>query len=424
MSVIKQKNSGIYQIRFQIDGKKHQFTSGTKNKSKALEIERKKRQDIMDKRHLGKLDEITLYSALDLFELSKTGMKTFEDFKSKLRSIRRGFSDQPIHELTTRDVELFVVGRKKEKRAMQTIKHSIIQLRSMVEYVGKLGYKIPEITYPVLKVENSRIRSLSKEEEVRLFKELEPRNPKYYKQLTPKTDKTYLLDQRQDNVDLVTLLIDLGSRYSESAELKLDQVNLKDKTINLRRTKTNNESILMMSDRVFDVLKRRIETNPNGTWVFTDKTGLKPRRHSTIAIRNALKNAGIKDFKVHDFRHTFASRMVRSGMTLQECSLLLGHRNLNTTLRYAHLENQQVALKMKQLINDFNSDTDGEKMGRVMLQHGNGQLRAWVETFQSGKKQIYLPSGVAVGFYIPKTNTTHRMSGELIGRGDLLTSLI
>ncbi|MDQ7048951.1 MAG: hypothetical protein Q9M92_05170 [Enterobacterales bacterium] len=63
-------------------------------------------------------------------------------------------------------------------------------------------------------------------------------------------------------------------------------------------------------------------------------------------------------------------------------------------------------------------------MSRVMLQHGNGQLRAWVETFQSGKKQIYLPSGIAVGFYIPKTNTTHGMSGKLIGRGDLLTSLI
>ncbi|MDQ7048950.1 MAG: site-specific integrase [Enterobacterales bacterium] len=275
-------------------------------------------------------------------------------------TIRRGFIDQPIHELTTRDIELFVVGRKKEKRAMQTIKHSIIQLRSMIEYVGKMGYNIPEITYPVLKVENSRIRSLSKDEEVRLFKELEPTNPKYYKQLTPKTEKTYLLDQRQDNFDLVTLLIDLGCRYSEASEMKSEQVNLRDKTINLKRTKTNNESILMMSDRVFNVLKRRYETKKNDTWVFTDKTGLKPRRHSTIAIRNALKNAGVSDFKVHDFRHTFASRMVRNGMTLQETAQLLGHSNISTTMRYAHLENQQVALKMKQLINDFNSDTDGE----------------------------------------------------------------
>ncbi len=65
-----------------------------------------------------------------------------------------------------------------------------------------------------------------------------------------------------------------------------------------------------------------------------------------------------------------------------------------------------------------------KQLSRVMLQHGNGQLRAWLDTFQSGKKQIYLPSGLAVGFYIPKSNTTHYMTGKLVSYGDLLTSLI
>ncbi|WP_206483665.1 hypothetical protein [Thalassotalea sp. G2M2-11] len=43
-------------------------------------------------------------------------------------------------------------------------------------------------------------------------------------------------------------------------------------------------------------------------WIFTDKSGNNPRKHSTIAIRRAIENAGIEDFRVHDFRHTCASR--------------------------------------------------------------------------------------------------------------------
>ena len=48
------------------------------------------------------------------------------------------------------------------------------------------------------------------------------------------------------------------------------------------------------------------------------KSGNNPRKHSTIAIRRAIQNAGIEDFRVHDFRHTCASRLVQNGMTVQE----------------------------------------------------------------------------------------------------------
>ena len=210
------------------------------------------------------------------------------------------------------------------------------------------------IKFPKIKVKNQRIRSLSRDEEIRLLAELEPDNTKYYKKLTSHTDKTELLKQRQDNLDLVIFLLDFGCRYGEAAGLTYQQIDLKNKTILLKRTKTNNEAVLYMSNRVYQVLKTRNENKVHHKWIFTDKSGNSPRKHSTIAIRRAIQNAGIEDFRVHDFRHTCASRLVQNGMTVQEAAHILGHSNIATTMRYAHLEKNQVAEKMKAVIDRFN----------------------------------------------------------------------
>jgi len=346
--------NGYYQIRFQSDGKKFQRSSGTKNRAKALEIERKIRQDLSDQKHLGSPEQIMLYNALDMFADSKIEMKTHKDILSKIRTIKVYFEDIPLHELSTKDVELFVLKRKRENRAAQTIEHNVIQLRGAWLYAQKMGFQVSPIIFPKLKINNKRVKSLTKEQELNLLSELSPRNPKYYSKLTPSTERLQLLNQRIDNYDLVLLLMDLGARYSEVAELKWEQVDLTLQTINLIRTKTNNETVLMMSNRVFEVLKRRSDNKVNDVWVFTDKSGINPRKHSTISIRKAIKNCGITDFRLHDLRHHAATKLIRNGMSLQETAHILGHKNISTTMRYSHLENSQVANKMKNILNDYN----------------------------------------------------------------------
>ena len=337
-------------------GKSYQKSAQTKNKAKALQVERQYRQEILDKKLLGTKDTINLYDALDTFLTSKIDLKSFDDITNKVRGVKLYFDDKPLHELSTADVENYVLTRRKEGRAAQTIEHGIIQLRGCVEYMSRLDYQTPIIKFPKIKVQNQRIRMLSKDEEIRLLSELVPDNTKYYKKLTPHTDKTELLKQRQDNWDLVIFLLDFGCRYSECAEIHWGQIDLKSKTILLKRSKTNNEAVLYMSNRVYQVLKRRSENKVHHKWVFTDKSGQNPRKHSTIAIRRAILNAGIEDFRVHDFRHTCASRLVQNGMTIQEVGHILGHSPASSvmTMRYAHLEKNQVAEKMKAVIDRFN----------------------------------------------------------------------
>ncbi|GAC1676154.1 MAG: hypothetical protein PVS2B2_11670 [Candidatus Acidiferrum sp.] len=52
---------------------------------------------------------------------------------------------------------------------------------------------------------------------------------------------------------------------------------------------------------------------------------------------DALRAAGIANFRWHDLRHTFASRLRQSGAPLGHIAELMGHKGLSMTRRYAHL---------------------------------------------------------------------------------------
>ena len=67
-------------------------------------------------------------------------------------------------------------------------------------------------------------------------------------------------------------------------------------------------------------------------------------------LRIALKAAGIEDFRWHDFRHTFASRLVMAGTDIRTVAELMGHRTLQMTMRYAHLAPEHKAAAVDKLV--------------------------------------------------------------------------
>lgn len=55
-------------------------------------------------------------------------------------------------------------------------------------------------------------------------------------------------------------------------------------------------------------------------------------------FKDAVNEAGVRDFTWHDLRHTSASRLVMAGVGLRSVQDLMGHKSINVTARYAHLE--------------------------------------------------------------------------------------
>ena len=81
---------------------------------------------------------------------------------------------------------------------------------------------------------------------------------------------------------------------------------------------------------------------PGSPWVIP---GARPRTHMTDidgAWASIRAQAGIHDVRIHDIRHSFASRALALGEGLPIIGRLLGHRRVETTARYAHLARDSV----------------------------------------------------------------------------------
>ncbi len=134
---------------------------------------------------------------------------------------------------------------------------------------------------------------------------------------------------------IVTVALHTGMRRGEILGLRWEQVDLRHGFILLDTTK-NGERREIPIDTTLEFLFQDILEDAKSEYVFTDKNG-KPYKGIKRSFKTALKEVGIRDFRFHDLRHTFASHLAMKGVDLKTIQELLGHKSLNMTLRYAHL---------------------------------------------------------------------------------------
>jgi integrase len=88
-----------------------------------------------------------------------------------------------------------------------------------------------------------------------------------------------------------------------------------------------------------DGLIRLLDSVPRHAcpWVFPNPKTLRPFVAIHYGWDTARNRAGLADVRIHDLRHSFASLLINSGRTLFEVQRILGHTQVKTTQRYAHL---------------------------------------------------------------------------------------
>ena len=131
------------------------------------------------------------------------------------------------------------------------------------------------------------------------------------------------------------LLMLTGCRRNEIVTLRWDDVDRTAKELRLRDSKTGARRVSLTPavEAVLDGIPR-VASNP---WVIV---GRKPGAHLSniepIWVRLRAR-AGLEDVRIHDLRHSYASRALALGEGLPMIGKLLGHTNVTTTARYAHL---------------------------------------------------------------------------------------
>lgn len=137
---------------------------------------------------------------------------------------------------------------------------------------------------------------------------------------------------------MVLLSLNTGMRRGELFDLKWSAINLDTKTITVRgeTTKTSDTRHIPMNKESLYVLKNWKKQSTKFRYVFPSQEGGRLEDIKSAWLK-LLERAQIIDFRWHDMRHDFASRLVMAGVPLNTVRDLLGHSDIKMTLRYAHL---------------------------------------------------------------------------------------
>ncbi|HRP73188.1 MAG TPA: tyrosine-type recombinase/integrase [Luteimonas sp.] len=145
---------------------------------------------------------------------------------------------------------------------------------------------------------------------------------------------------------MVLLALNTGMRRGELLGLEWGSVNLPAKllTITVGNAKSRKARHLPLNSEALDVLTRwKKQAGKDARLVFPSPKGGGRMGNINTSWEEIGNDAKLTDFRFHDLRHTFASRLVMAGVDLNTVRELLGHSDIRMTLRYAHLAPDKLA---------------------------------------------------------------------------------
>ena len=215
-------------------------------------------------------------------------------------------------------VELFAKHRESHKPG--STNRIIILCRYIFNCAIK--WEIPLVKNPTsgieLYPENNKIeRFITAEEAKRLFDALETSDSKMLKYI-------------------ISMLLLTGARKNEVLQAKWRDFDIERRIWTIEFTKAGKTRHVPISDGVVNLL-RSMPRFEGCEYVLPNPDTLQPYVHIFSSWDTARKKAGLPNLRIHDLRHSFASFLVNSGRSLYEVQKILGHTQVKTTQRYAHL---------------------------------------------------------------------------------------
>lgn len=323
----------IYWYCITYQGKRMQASTGTDNRRVAEKIHAKVLSELIEGRYFENLRA----KSITFKEMAEKYLGKYQKQRdiTSLKSLLPFFGDISLSGITTELVSDYRDERLKVVKPA-TVYQELALMRRMYN-VARKEWKwvkdnpVADLSFSVGN-KNARTRWLSPEEEKRL--------------LDSATNPLWLRP-------LLFLALHTGMRRGEMLDLKWNDLDFSRKLIVIQRSKNGEKRSIPMSMTLCSVF-----------------AGLKIRdisgRVFPIAVRSlreafskTLRRAGIEDFRFHDLRHTFATKLVQNGVDIYKVKELLGHKTLAMTMRYSHHYPESLRTSVEVLDICYNSATVG-----------------------------------------------------------------
>nr|WP_232051907.1 site-specific integrase [Aquicella siphonis] len=311
------------------------------SKREAQEYEEKRRKEVRHQILLGKKPKRKWAEAVLRWLDEMQHKRSLYDDVSHFKWLQAHLNPYTLDEITKDVIEK--IARIKEAAGCKaaTVNRMLCVIRALLNRAHKQWEWIDRVpAFPTRHVDNARIRWITRAEADRLLGEL----PGHLKAMAAFTLAT-------------------GLRAGNVANLKWAEINFKLKHAVVHPDESKNKKPLgvPLNADAMAILKEQKGKHP--TYVFTYR-GKPVTQINTKAWRNAVRRAGIKNFRWHDLRHTWASWHVQSGTSLPELVELGGWATFEMVLRYAHLSSShltQAADRISSGANMVKSKSEGGK---------------------------------------------------------------
>lgn len=290
-----------------------------------------------------------------------------KQYGETLRLLKRNFSslyDKRMSAITAWELQKWRAERAKAGAKTATINRAVTTLKALLNKAVEWGVIDSNPLQPVkpMKIDNKgSIRYLKQEEEARLRETLDNRelalrmgresgnawrDARAYP-LMP-TISGHFADYLKP---LVLLALNTGLRRGELFTLLWRAIDMQKKILTVvgENAKSGHTRHVPLNSEAMELLKNW-KRQSKGEYVFSSPVTNLPFNNINNAWETLRTKAKLSDFRFHDLRHSFASKLVMSGVDLYTVKELMGHSTIQMTERYAHLAPEHKASAVEKLV--------------------------------------------------------------------------
>jgi integrase/recombinase XerD len=146
---------------------------------------------------------------------------------------------------------------------------------------------------------------------------------------------------------IFSLIYSAGLRISEATNLKISDIDKYSKTIFIKHGKGKKDRYVVLSDKILELLRLYYTEHRPKVYLFENELDNEAlsERSIQIVFSNVVKQCRFnKTATIHTLRHSFATHLLESGVNIRHIQELLGHSDLNTTMRYTHVRSEALKL--------------------------------------------------------------------------------